>query len=175
MTDPGTGTDTGARRAARADLCAGGTFIALGGGFAIGALQYDLGTAFQMGPGYVPLALGLTLAALGALILGHGVLLALGHRTAEHETLVREEQAGPVPWRRGGLLVAGVVIFGLTVDGLGIAFATFATTFLAALSGHRNTPLKALVIAAGLTVLCLLIFVVGLQLSLPLLGSWLGG
>ena len=68
-----------------------------------------------------------------------------------------------------------MVFFGLTVDGLGIAVATFATTFLAALAGHRNTPLKALVIAAGLTVLCLLIFVAGLQLSLPLLGAWLGG
>src|SRR5687767_8889366 len=75
-----TDTDAGARRAARADICAGGTFVALGGGFAIGALQYDLGTAFQMGPGYVPLTLGCVLAGLGALILGHGVLVALGHR-----------------------------------------------------------------------------------------------
>ena len=113
-----TDTDTGARRAARADLCAGGTFVALGGAFAIGALNYDLGTAFQMGPGYVPLTLGCALAALGALVLGHGVLVALG---------------------------------------------------------HRNSPLKALVIAVGLTVLCLVIFVALLQLRLPLLGEWLGG
>ncbi|MGH3335186.1 MAG: tripartite tricarboxylate transporter TctB family protein, partial [Nocardioides sp.] len=118
MTD--TDTDTGARRAARADLCAGGTFIALGGGFAIGALQYDLGTAFQMGPGYVPLTLGCVLAGLGALIFGHGVLVARGHRIVELETLDPDEEQGPVPWRRGGLLVAAVVVFGLTIDGLGI-------------------------------------------------------
>ena len=175
MTTPMSDTDTGARHAARADLCAGGAFVALGGAFAIGALQYDLGTAFQMGPGYVPLTLGCVLAGLGALVLGHGVLVALGHTTVEHETPAAEDEAGPVPWRRGGLLVAAVVVFGLTVDGLGIAVATFVTTFLAALSGHRNSPLKSLVVAAGLTVLCLLIFVAGLQLSLPLLGSWLGG
>jgi len=170
-----TDTDTGARRAARADLCAGGTFVALGGGFAIGALQYDLGTAFQMGPGYVPLTLGCVLAGLGALILGHGVLVALGRRTVEQEALDAGDERGPVPWRRGGLLVAAVVVFGLTIDGLGVAVATFVTAFLAALAGHRNTPLRALVIAAGLTVLCLLIFVAGLQLELPLLGEWLGG
>ena len=175
MTDTGTGTDTGARRAARADLCAGGAFVALGGGFAIGALQYDLGTAFQMGPGYVPLTLGCVLAGLGALVLGHGVLVALGHRTVEQDALDHGDESGPVPWRRGGLLVAAVVVFGLTVDGLGIGVATFVTAFLAALAGHRNTPLKALVVAAGLTVLCMVIFVALLQLQLPLLGEWLGG
>jgi Tripartite tricarboxylate transporter TctB family len=175
MTDTNTDSDAGARRAARADICAGGTFVALGGGFAIGALQYDLGTAFQMGPGYVPLTLGCVLAGLGALILGHGVLVALGYRTVELETRDFEDEQGPVPWRRGALLVAAVVVFGLMIDGLGIGVVTFVTTFLAALSGHRNSPLKALVIAAGLTVLCLVIFVALLQLELPLLGEWLGG
>jgi len=34
---------------------------------------------------------------------------------------------------------------------------------------------RALVTAAGLTVLCLLVFVSLLQLRLPLLGTWLGG
>jgi len=173
MTD--TDPDTDARRAARADLCAGGAFVVIGGAFAIGALQYDLGSAFRMGPGYVPLTLGCVLAGLGALILGQGVLVVLGRRAVEHETTTADEEPGPVPWRRGGLLVGAVVLFGLTVDGLGIAIATFATAFLAALAGYRNSALKALVVAAGLTVLCLVIFVGALQLSLPLLGSWFGG
>jgi Tripartite tricarboxylate transporter TctB family len=175
MTDTDTDHDAGARRAARADLCAGGAFVALGGGFALGALQYDLGTAFQMGPGYVPLTLGCVLAGLGALIFGHGVLVALGHRTVEQQEVDLDDSQGPVPWRRGGLLVAAVVVFGLTVDGLGIGVATFVTAFLAALAGHRNTPLRALVVAAALTVLCMVIFVALLQLQLPLLGDWLGG
>jgi hypothetical protein len=93
----------------------------------------------------------------------------------DQEVLDAGDERGPVPWRRGGLLVAAVVVFGLTIEGLGIAVATFVTAFLAALAGHSNTPRKALVIAAGLTALCLLIFVAGLQLELPLLGEWLGG
>ena len=167
-------TDSTAQRAARADLCAGGTFIALGSAFAIGALGYDVGTAFRMGPGYVPLVLGCALAGLGALILGHGVLVVRGHRTVDQEVLA-EDEAGPVPWRRGGLLVAAVVVFGLSVDVLGLGVAIFLAAFLAGLAGHRNSPVKALVIAAGLTALCLVIFVVLLQLRLPVLGSWLGG
>ena len=68
-----------------------------------------------------------------------------------------------------------MVVFGFTVDGLGIGVAIFVAAFLAALAGHRNSALKALVVAAGLTVLCLVVFVALLQLRLPLLGEWLGG
>lgn len=170
-----TDTDTGARRAARADLCAGGLFVVLGGAFAIGALGYDIGSAFKMGPGYVPLTLGCVLVLLGALVLGHGVLITLGHRTVEQELLASADEEAPMPWRRGGLLVAAVILFGLTVDGLGIGVATFVAAFLAALAGHRNSLLKALVVAAGLTALCLVIFVALLQLRVPVLGTWLGG
>jgi Tripartite tricarboxylate transporter TctB family len=166
-------TDTGTR-AARSDLWAGSVFVALGAAFALGALQYDVGTAFRMGPGYVPLTLGCVLVGLGLLVLGQGVLITLGRRTSAQGGLDPDGQQGPVPWRRGALLVAAVIVFGLTVDGLGIGVATFVTAFLAALSGHRNTPLKALMLASALTVLCLVMFVGLLQLRLPLLGEWLG-
>jgi hypothetical protein len=71
--------------------------------------------------------------------------------------------------------VAGIVFFGATVEGLGLAPTLFVTTLVAALAGQRTGPLKALAIAAGLTVLCLGIFVGLLQLRLPLFGDWLGG
>ena len=56
------------------DLVAGGIFVALGLAFAIGARSYELGTAFRMGPGYVPLVLGGLLALLGLAVIGNGVL-----------------------------------------------------------------------------------------------------
>ena len=49
------------------------------------------------------------------------------------------------------------------------------TTFVAALACRGVSPLKALGISVGLTVLCLGIFVGLLQLRLPLVGDWLGG
>ena len=177
MTDAAAGgAPQEALRAARADLCSGGVFIALGGAFAIGAeVQYERGTALQMGPGYVPVVLGGILALLGVAVVVQGVLALRRRATASPDDVVPGDEPGPVPWMRGGLLVGAILIFGLTVDGLGLGVSLFLTTFLAALAGHRNTVVKALVIAAGLTVLCLLVFVALLQLRLPVLGEWVGG
>jgi hypothetical protein len=86
-----------------------------------------------------------------------------------------EDEHGPVPWVRGGLLVAAIVFFGATIEGLGLAPTLLITTFIAALAGYRTGPLKALAISLGLTVLSLGIFVGLLQLRLPLFGDWLGG
>lgn len=163
------------RRAGQDELLAGATFTVLGLAFAVAAARYDLGSALQMGPGYVPLTLGVLLAALGLAIIGVGVRAGRQPASAAAVDDDLHEAAGPVPWVRGGLLVAAVLVFGLTVRGLGLAGALFLTTFLAALAGHRNTPVKAAVIAAGLTVMSLVIFVLLLQLRLPVLGSWLGG
>jgi hypothetical protein len=159
-----------------ADLLAGATFLALGSGFALGSLRYDIGSALRMGTGYVPLVLGVALAALGLTIVVQGVLART--RPASEEPGPGEPpgtERGPVPWLRGALLIAGVVVFGLTVQGLGLAVSLFATTYLAAIAGHRTGPLKAAVVAAGLTVLSLVIFVGLLQLRLPIRGEWLGG
>jgi hypothetical protein len=51
--------------------------------------------------------------------------------------------------------------------------ATAVTALLTALASSRTSILAAVAIAAGLTVLCVLIFVVALQLRLPLFGPWL--
>ena len=122
-----------------------------------------------MGSGYVPLVLGGILTLLGLLI---GAQAFLGGD--EHARKLAEDR-GPVPWWQATLLVASVLFFGATVRGLGLAPALFVTTFLAALAGHRPGVVRALVTAAGLTVLCLVVFVALLQLRLPLLGTWLEG
>src|SRR5918992_2700391 len=90
-----------------ADLLAGGTFLALGAGFALGSLRYDIGSALRMGTGYVPLVLGVALAALGLTIIVQGVLARA--RPASGEPAPEEHpgpERGPVPWLRGALLVA---------------------------------------------------------------------
>ena len=152
------------------DVVAGGIFVALGLAFAIGARSYELGTAFRMGPGYVPFVLGGSLALLGFAIIGVGVV-----RWRREGAASAEVPHGAVPWRGIALLTASVIVFGAGVDPLGLIPALFATTFLAALADRDNSVLASVVIAVGLTVACALIFVVLLQLRLPLLGSALGG
>ena len=152
------------------DLVAGGIFVALGLAFAIGARGYELGTAFRMGPGYVPFVLGGLLALLGFAIIGVGVVRWRRAGAASPET-----PHGAVPWRAIALLTASVIVFGAGVDPLGLVPALLVTTFLAGLADRDNSVVASAVIAVGLTVACILIFVVLLQLRLPLLGSALGG
>ena len=153
------------------DLVAGGIFVALGLAFAIGARGYELGTAFRMGPGYVPLVLGGLLALLGFAIIGVGVL----RWRATGEPLTGVPHHGAVPWRAIALLTASIFVFGAGVDPLGLVPALLVTTFLAGLADKDNSVLAAAVIAAALTAGCVVIFVLLLQLRLPLIGSMLGG
>ena len=145
------------------DILAGLIFVAFGLAFAIASLRYGLGTPLRMGPGYFPLVLGGILVLLGLLIVGKGFVSSPG----------AEGRLGSVPWRALFLIVLAVLFFGLTVRGLGLVPATAVTALLTALASYRTSILAAVAIAAGLTVLCVLIFVVALQLRLPLFGPWL--
>ena len=145
------------------DLLAGLIFVAFGLAFAITSLRYELGTPLRMGPGYFPLVLGGILVFLGLLIVGKGFISSSSD----------EGRLGTVPWRALFLIVAAVLFFGLTVRGLGLVPATAVTALLTALASYRTGILAAVAIAAGLTVLCVLIFILALQLRLPLVGPWL--
>ena len=148
-------------RLALKDVLAGGTFIALGVAFAAGSLAYDIGTPVRMGPGYVPLVLGVVLAGLGVLVVVKGFIAGEG------------DPIGEVDWRAVVLITAALLFFGLTVRGLGVVGALFGASLLAALARSQTSVREAVVIAVGLTALSVVIFIVALQLRLPLIGSWI--
>lgn len=149
------------RQKARKDLLAGGAFVAFGLAFAVVSATYEIGTPLRMGPGYFPLVLGGLLVLLGVVIVVNGFVAGEG------------EEIGPIPWMSAVLLVVAIVFFGITVRGLGLVPALFVTTLLSAFAGHRTGVLASAVIAGGLTILCILIFVLALQLRLPLIGPWI--
>jgi hypothetical protein len=151
------------RRRSWQDLLCGAAFVVIGLAFAVGATSYRLGTPAAMGPGAFPLVLGLLLTGFGLTIVVRGFLAG------------EDEPLGSVPWRAILLIGGGIMFFGLTVRGLGVAPAVFGAVLLAAFASVRTRPLAGLAIAAGITVLCVLIFVLALQLRLPLIGPWLGG
>jgi hypothetical protein len=148
-------------RAALKDILAGGIFIAIGVAFATGSLSYDVGSPLRMGPGYVPLILGIALSGLGILIIVKGFIAGDGG------------PIGEVDWRAVVMIVAGLLFFGLTVRGLGVIGALAGASFLAALARSQTSVREAAVIAVALTALSVLIFIVALQLRLPLVGSWI--
>lgn len=148
-------------RAAIKDLLAGLVFVGFGVAFAVGATSYDIGTPLRMGPGYFPLALGGLLAVLGVVVVVKGLVAG------------EEGQIGAIPWKAIVLVTAAVVFFGLTVRGLGVVPALLVTTLLSGFAGDRPGIVLPLVIAVGLTIVSILIFVIGLRLPLPLLGPWI--
>jgi Tripartite tricarboxylate transporter TctB family len=148
-------------RRALKDILAGAIFIAFGLAFAIGALAYEVGSPLNMGPGYVPLALGIVLIGLGGLIAVKGFIAEAG------------EPIGDVDWRAVIMITASLLFFGITVRGLGVVVSLFIATLIAAMARSATGIREALLIAAGLTVLSLLIFIVALQLRLPVIGPWI--
>jgi hypothetical protein len=148
---------------ARKDLLAGAIFIGFGLAFALTALTYEVGSPLRMGPGFFPLVLGGILVVLGSLIAITGLVAGDG------------SEIGTVPWRALALLLAAVLLFGFTVRPLGLVPALFLSVLLAAFAGRGVRPGPAVLIAASLTALSVLIFVVVLQLRLSLVGPLLGG
>jgi len=149
------------RRRSFPDVLAGGVFVLIGGAFVVGSLSYELGTPLRMGPGYFPLLVGAILGALGVGIVLKGLIAG--------EVI----EFGTIPWRAIALIVLAVLFFGFTVRRLGFVPTSAVTALLTALASSRVRPLMAVAIAAGLTVASTLIFVVGLQLRIPLWGPWL--
>jgi len=133
----------------------------IGGAFVVGSLGYELGTPLRMGPGAFPLLAGAIVVALGLAIIVKGLIAG--------EVIA----FGPVPWRAVAAIVAALLFFGFTVRRIGFVPASAGTALLSTLAGNRVRPIMAVAVTVGLTVAATLIFVVGLQLRIPLFGPWL--
>lgn len=168
-TSGGDDSSTAPQGIALDDVVAGALFVVIGLAFAIGALGYQLGTAVRMGPGYVPLVLGAVLTGLGVALVATGLIRR--DRPVDEDA----EARGDIPWRAIALILAAVIIFGAGIEPLGVVPILLITTFVAAIADRRTSLRDAALISVGLTALCVLVFVVLLQLRLPVFGPWLGG
>ena len=169
-------TRRGLRPRSDADLIAGRVFVAFGIAFGVASLNYEIGSLREMGSGYAPLLLAVVLVGLGIGVIAKGYVSPDTHHPGElpPEDASQGLHFERVQWRPIVFVVVAVLFFALTVDGLGLLPATFGTSAIAAFAGKAMAPVRALVIAAGLTLGSYVVFVVLLQLRLPLLGDWLG-
>jgi len=116
------------------NLVAGLMFSVTGAAFALGAREYDMGTAGRMGPGYFPLVLGVILAVLGILI----AFQSFGSQRRESEDI------GDIAWRPLCFIIGANLIFGLLLGGLpsvgipamGLIVAIVGLTFVAMLASE---------------------------------------
>jgi hypothetical protein len=117
------------------DFLAGLLFLALGVGFGWAASRHALGSAADMGPGFVPLLLGLVLALLGLLILFKALTFeALGGGRVRHwgwRPLLRllggllwlAFCSGPEQWPWVGTWFTGWPTLGLAAGAAGLVLA----------------------------------------------------
>ena len=139
------------------DFVSGIALIVVGGAFAIGATNYSFGTAIRPGPGYFPFGLGIILAVLGLIVLAGS--LTQGKKNGD--------PIGAIPWRPLGCIVGAIVFFGYFLPKLGFLISFPIMIVLTSAGGNEFTWKDALLNALILTALSYLIFIYGLQLTIP--------
>jgi len=137
-------------------------YIFFGASAVVIAQDYDMGTTLKMGPAYFPTVLG-------------GLLVLVGAIAVARSFVAPGKPIGKFAFKGLILVLGSVILFGLTVRGAGLAIALPLQVIISALGGSRFRWVPTLAIAAGLTVFCVLVFVKGLGVPLPVIGPWFGG
>lgn len=144
------------------DFFTGLILLAIASVFAYGLRQLPIGTAFQMGPGYFPLVLTALLAVLALIIMANGF-------RGEGESIES------MPWRGLTLITISIVIFSVTLKGLGLIPSLALSVFVSTFADRGWKPLPAILTTALIVPSAYLIFVKGLALPIVAFGSWLTG
>jgi Tripartite tricarboxylate transporter TctB family len=143
------------------DYYAGGLMLLLGVGAAVTGSGYKFGSLARMGPGFLPVMLGIVLAFLGILIAG----TALGSSEPDDKTFL---PANP-QWFGWLCILGGPVLFIILGQYGGMIPAIFACVFVCALGDKTATYKSSAILAAGITVFGVLLFHYLLGIAFPLL------
>lgn len=143
------------------DFCSGLLYIGLGSSAITIAHDYSMGTAVKMGPAYFPTILG-------------GLLVLIGTISVIRAFVVTGTPIGAFAFKGLLLIVGSTLIFGLVVRGAGLVVSLPLLVIMSACASTRFRWRPALLIAAGLTVFCILVFIKGLGIPLPIIGQWIG-
>jgi hypothetical protein len=136
------------------DIIGGVLICALGAFVALYAQRYSVGSLRQMGPGYFPTAVGLLMVFLGLLIAIPGFL--------------REGAPIKVEGRSLLFVVTSLVFFSLTLQRLGLIFATGGTVLLASLATAQISWGTRLALMFAITLIAYVVFILGLRMILPI-------
>jgi hypothetical protein len=136
-----------------------GIFFTLFGLFvAWQSLHYPLGRPSQMGPGFFPLGLGSLLVIVGLIVIINSVRSI-------------QANAEPFAWRPAIIITIAILASGLLLLTAGLFVAIPVLVLVASLAARNNRWPAVLLSAVGLTLMAWLIFIVGLDLRIPLFGN----
>jgi hypothetical protein len=147
------------------DFYAGLLMIFFGLVMALKGPGYRLGTLMHMGPGYLPTALGALLVCLGIAIGAS----AIGVPEGEDEDLLPENRE----WFAWACILCSPLAFMLFGAYFGLAPATFACVFVAAMGDRQMTLKSAIILSLIVSVFGVALFSYVLQIPMPIL-TWRG-
>jgi hypothetical protein len=128
------------------DFWAGLLFLVIGLLAVYFGRNYTFGSATKMGPGYLPTVLAWMMAAMGAFL----TLRALIESGPSIERSL---------WRPQIFIIAAIVVFGFLIERFGLAPSVVVVTVIAALASTEMRWIETAILAVGLAVLCVVLFV----------------
>jgi hypothetical protein len=143
------------------DFWTGLIYLFVGSGALIISRDYDMGTAVKMGPAYFPTILSV-------------VLMVIGIISVLRSFFKSGSPIGVVAWKGLVLIAASTLLFGVIVRGAGVIIALPLLVIVSALASTRFSWKTSLIEAVGITAFCIVVFLKGLGVPLPILGSWFG-
>jgi hypothetical protein len=144
------------------DLAAGLIYVLAGAGFSLGALNYKLGDAARMGPGWFPFWVGVVLAAVGV------ITAATSLRRTAAEDRVQRPELRAVAW-----IIGAVVLFGLLLQPLGMVLALAVLVIVSSMASHEFTWKGALLNTVFMVLFSVGAFIWGINLQIPLWPTFL--
>jgi len=166
------------------DYLAGALLLGAGAFAIFNARTYGVGSVRDMGPGFFPVAIGVMLAIIGAIIvlvaLGSQVIASRSEADSPRRRDTMEVTAPAVSfsvekpeWRGWLCIIASLIVFILVANHGGLLPATFLSVLVAALGDRQNTLRAAVVLALGICVIAVVVFYWALSIQLPLF-AWGG-
>ena len=148
---------------AEKDFWAGLLYAVLAIAFLWFGRDYRMGAASRMGPGYFPLT-------LGWILLGFGVV------SVARSFLTDGGPVGGIAWKKLSIVTLAILVFAVLIGKAGLIFALPALVIISALASEQSVyDLKALLVLVALTIFCIVVFVKGLGVPMPIFGSWFDG
>ncbi len=157
--------------ASQKDFLSGLMFTIVGAGFALGAREFDVGTAARMGPGYFPMMLGILLAGLGIVV----TIQSFRKGGADGDPV------GAIAWRPLGFVLGANLLFGallvgvpaLGIPAFGLIVALYVLVIVAGFAQPGGNIKQSLVLATVLAVGSYGAFVYMLKLQFPVWPAFL--
>lgn len=115
--------------------------------------HYSLGTFSRMGPGFLPMILGVALALLGLI-----VTIPAWWRRGEP---IRGD------WVSASFVIASIVSFGLLLHWLGLVIASIVSALVALTPDRQLRWRTKIKVALAISAITYLIFILGLSMNLP--------